>query len=139
MSAFGSHDSSHGHDGHDAHAGDGIPHASLRDYATGFVLSVLLTAVPFGLVMGGAVVSPAVIAGVILVFAALQIVVHMVYFLHMNPRSEGGWNLLALVFTGVLVVIVLAGSLWVMHHMNSNMMPGGHDAHAEHAASQSVL
>ncbi|GHA73273.1 cytochrome o ubiquinol oxidase subunit IV [Cognatilysobacter bugurensis] len=132
------HELSHEH-GHDAHGDDGIPHASLRDYVTGFVLSVLLTAVPFGLVMGGAVANPAVIAGVILVFAALQVVVHMVYFLHMNPRSEGGWNLLALLFTAVLVIIVLAGSLWVMHHMNTNMMPTGHDAHAVHAASQSVL
>lgn len=130
------HDHEHGHAGH---GDDGIPHASLRDYATGFVLSVLLTAVPFGLVMGGVVAGPAVIAGVIMVCAALQVVVHMVYFLHMSPRSEGGWNLLALVFTGVLVVIVLAGSLWVMHHMNTNMMPDGHDMHAGHAASQPVL
>ncbi len=53
----------------------------------------------------------------------MQIVVHMVYFLHMNPRSEGGWNMLALIFTVVLVVIVLSGSLWVMYHLNSNMMP----------------
>jgi len=136
MSLHGSHDPAHGHE---THADDGIPHASLRDYATGFVLSVLLTAVPFGLVMGGVIANAAAIAGVILVCAALQVVVHMVYFLHMNPRSEGGWNLLALVFTGVLVVIVLAGSLWVMHHMNTNMMPGGHDMHAEHAASQPVL
>lgn len=131
------HELSHEHD-HDAHGDDGIPHASLRDYATGFILSVLLTAVPFALVMSGAIASSAVVAGVILVCAAVQVVVHMVYFLHMNPRSEGGWNLLALVFTGVLVVIVMAGSLWVMHHMNANMMPGDHHTHAAQAASQSM-
>ncbi|HEY4555080.1 MAG TPA: cytochrome o ubiquinol oxidase subunit IV [Lysobacter sp.] len=135
MSLPASHDTAHGHDAHD----DGIPHASLRDYVTGFVLSVLLTAVPFGLVMGGVVAGTAVITGVILVCAALQVIVHMVYFLHMNPRSEGGWNLLALVFTGVLVVIVLAGSLWVMHHMNANMMPAGHEMHGQPATSQPVL
>jgi cytochrome o ubiquinol oxidase operon protein cyoD len=32
----------------------------------------------------------------------------MIFFLHMNAKSEGGWNLLALLFTVVLVVIVLA-------------------------------
>ena len=64
---------------------------------------------------------------VILGFAAVQIVVHMVYFLHMNTKSEGGWNLVALVFTAVLVIIVLSGSLWVMHHLNTNMMPGPHE------------
>ena len=56
-------------------------------------------------------------------FAAVQIVVHMIYFLHMNTKSEGGWTFLALVFTLILVVITLAGSIWVMHHMDQNMMP----------------
>jgi len=51
-------------------------------------------------------------------------VVHMVYFLHMNTRVEGGWSMLALVFTLVLVVITLSGSIWVMYHLNTNMMPG---------------
>ena len=49
----------------------------------------------------------------------------MVYFLHMNSHSEGGWNMLALIFTVVITVIMLAGSLWVMYHLNTNMMPMG--------------
>ena len=56
-------------------------------------------------------------------FAIVQIVVHMIYFLHMNTRSEGGWTMLALIFTIVLVVITLSGSIWVMNHLNSQ-----HDA-----------
>ena len=55
--------------------------------------------------------------------AFVQIVVHMIYFLHMNTKSEGGWTMMALVFTAVLVVITLSGSIWVMYHMNTNMMP----------------
>ena len=61
---------------------------------------------------------------VILLIGAVQMVVHMVYFLHMSPRSEGGWTLLALIFTVIIVAIALAGSLWVMYHLNVNMMPG---------------
>ena len=112
---------------HDDFLEDGIPHVSVKEYVTGFVLSVVLTAIPFWLIMGKVIANPGMAAAVILAFAAVQIVVHMVYFLHMNARSEGGWNLLALVFTAVLVVIVLSGSLWVMHHLNSNMMPGVHE------------
>lgn len=41
----------------------------------------------------------------------------------MNAKSEGGWNMLSLMFTLVLVVITLSGSLWVMYHLNTNMMP----------------
>jgi cytochrome o ubiquinol oxidase operon protein cyoD len=112
----------HGHaHGHDEHA-SGF-HASMKDYVIGFILSVILTAIPFWLVMSGALHSASATGLVIMGFAAVQIVVHMVYFLHMSPKVEGGQNLLALIFTLVLVGIVLSGSLWVMYHLNHNMMP----------------
>jgi cytochrome o ubiquinol oxidase operon protein cyoD len=103
-------------------AGEG--HGSLRDYLRGFFLSVILTAIPFWLVMSGALDSKIATALAITVFAVAQIIVHMVYFLHMNTRSEGGWTIMALVFTLILVVIVLIGSLWIIYHLNANMMPG---------------
>jgi cytochrome o ubiquinol oxidase operon protein cyoD len=109
------------HDHH--HHEDDTAHATLKGYVTGFVLSVILTAIPFWLVMAEVFDRPNVTTLVILAFAVVQIVVHMVYFLHMNPKSEGGWNMLALIFTVVLVGITLTGSLWVMFHLNTNMMP----------------
>jgi cytochrome o ubiquinol oxidase subunit IV len=108
--------------GHSAVAAQG-PHVTLRGYLTGFIAAVVLTAIPFWLVMGKVFSSSGITAAVILGFAAAQIVVHMVYFLHMDAKAEGGWNLLALVFTIMLVVIALSGSLWVMYHLNHNMMP----------------
>jgi cytochrome o ubiquinol oxidase operon protein cyoD len=108
-----------GHEGHDEHLD---AHGNLKDYTVGFILSVILTAIPFWLVMGK-VLPPGLTGFVILGFAAVQMVVHMVYFLHMDAKVEGGWSLLALIFTGALVVILLAGSIWVMFHMNANMMP----------------
>ncbi|WP_257550842.1 cytochrome o ubiquinol oxidase subunit IV [Sphingopyxis sp. DBS4] len=113
------------------HAADGaheieMPHASMRDYLIGFILSVILTAIPFWLVMERPL-SDGATAAVIMVFAAVQIVVHMVFFLHMSPKAEGGWSITSLTFTIIIVVIMLAGSLWVMHHLNTNMMPSPHD------------
>jgi cytochrome o ubiquinol oxidase operon protein cyoD len=108
-----------GHDGHDHEA----PHGSLSGYVIGFVLSVILTAIPFWLVMAHVFKSPTVTAFVVMAFAGAQIVVHMIYFLHMTPQAEGGWNLLALIFTLVLVTIALMGSMWVMYNLNVNMMP----------------
>jgi cytochrome o ubiquinol oxidase operon protein cyoD len=119
----GHDDHGHGHHGHDDHN-----HGSLKSYTIGFILSVILTAIPFWLVMGNVFANPATTAFTILGFAAVQIVVHMVYFLHMNAKVEGGWSMLAMMFTLILVVIVLSGSIWVMYHMNANMMPGM-DAH----------
>jgi cytochrome o ubiquinol oxidase operon protein cyoD len=106
------------------HATPGRPaaHGTLRDYLTGFILSVVLTATPFWLVMSGALAKPLAAAAVV-AFAAAQILVHMVYFLHMNTRSEGGWSMLALIFTVILVAIALSGTLWVMYHLTANMAP----------------
>ena len=117
------HSHEHQHDGHHGH-NEHAAHGSLKSYAIGFVLSVILTAIPFWLVMNKTFDKSSTTAFVILAFAAVQMVVHMVYVLHMNTRVEGGWSMLALVFTLVVVIITLAGSIWVMYHLNTNMMPG---------------
>ncbi|UXU76613.1 MULTISPECIES: cytochrome o ubiquinol oxidase subunit IV [unclassified Paracoccus (in: a-proteobacteria)] len=112
-------DPQHGHDDHAApHA-----HGSRADYIKGFLLSVILTAIPFAIVMSGGFDSRGLTALVVIGFAVVQILVHMVYFLHMTGSQEEGWTLMSTIFTVVVVVILLAGSLWVMYHMNTNMMP----------------
>jgi cytochrome o ubiquinol oxidase subunit IV len=110
----------HGH----AAPGGSHAHGTRRSYLIGFGLSVVLTAIPFWLVMTGVMESRQATAIAIMALAMVQIVVHMVYFLHMNSSSEDGWTMLALIFTLVLVVIALSGSLWVMYHLTGNMMPG---------------
>ncbi|MBC9247374.1 cytochrome o ubiquinol oxidase subunit IV [Paracoccus sp. 11-3] len=110
------HHDDHGHDG-------GHDHGTYKSYFTGFVLSVILTAIPFALVMAGGLESRVITMLLVVGFAAVQIVVHMVYFLHMNTRSDEGWTFMSLIFTIIILVVVLAGSIWVMYHMNTNMMP----------------
>ena len=112
------------HDEHHEHLEEhDTVHITVGGYVTGFVLSVILTAIPFWIVMAKVFPSSGTTALVILAFAAVQIVVHMIYFLHMNTKVEAGWSMLAMVFTLVLVVITLSGSLWVMYHLKHNMMP----------------
>lgn len=103
--------------------GDTHGHGSYGSYLVGFGLSVILTAVPFWLVMSRPIANPGLIAAFVIVFAALQILVHTICFLHVNSQAEGGWTLMAYLFTGVLLLITIAGSLWIMYHLNSNMMP----------------
>lgn len=110
------------HHGDDHHAEE-FPHSTFSGYMIGFIASVILTAIPFWLVMGDILSTRNATVLVILAFALVQILVHMVYFLHMNFHSEGGWTMLALIFTLVLLFITIAGSLWAMYHMNVNMMP----------------
>lgn len=103
--------------------GDGQGVGSRASYIKGFVLSVILTAIPFGLVMSGGLDSRGLTMVLVIGFAIAQIFVHMVYFLHMTGNQEEGWTMLSAIFTVIVVVIVLSGSLWVMFHLNTNMMP----------------
>jgi cytochrome o ubiquinol oxidase operon protein cyoD len=109
--------------GHDSHHGDAPSHGTRKSYLIGFGLSVVLTAIPFWLVMTGVISNKQVTAFVVMAFALVQIVVHMIYFLHMDTKSESGWTIMALLFTIVIIVIALSGSLWVMFHLTTNMMP----------------
>lgn len=109
---------SHGH-GHD----DSGPHSTFSGYMAGFVLSIILTAIPFWLVMTKVIADRNTAVLVLGGFAVVQILVHMVFFLHMNGKVEGGWTLLSTIFTLVFVAIGITGTLWVMFHMNANMMP----------------
>lgn len=120
-----SHDHAHGHADHgdDHHHESGEDHGSFKSYMIGFILSVILTAIPFWLVMGDVLENKTLLVIAIMGLGVIQIFVHMIYFLHMDTRSEGGWTFMALIFTVVVLLITLSGSLWVMYNMNKNMMP----------------
>ncbi|WP_345814571.1 cytochrome o ubiquinol oxidase subunit IV [Paraburkholderia sp. PREW-6R] len=106
----------HSHNGH-----SGESHGSLGSYATGFILSVVLTVAAFALVMNGMLTGEnALIA--IAGLAFVQIIVHLVFFLHMNSSSAQRWNVTAFAFTVLTAVIVIGGTLWVMHNVSMHMM-----------------
>jgi len=122
------HASAHGaKDGGAAH-GAAAPHGTTQGYLLGFILAAALTAAAFWLTASGVLGGPSTTVPLVLGLGLVQIIVHMVFFLHMSPRTEGGWTLMALIFTAVLVVIALSGSIWVMYHLNANMMPMTPDA-----------
>ena len=100
----------------------GHSHGSRRGYLIGFALSAILTAIPFWLAMSG-VLNNGVAAILVTLLAFAQIVVHTIFFLHVNTKAEGGWILMAFLFTAVMIFIVISGSLWIMYHLHGNMMP----------------
>jgi len=105
-----------------AHSGE-ANHFTLRTYLTGFIVAALLTAVAFWIVMARPL-SGTLAAVIVVTLAVAQILVQTYSFLHVNSRAQEGWVLTAYVFTCVLVLIAIGGSLWIMFHLNSNMMPG---------------
>ncbi|MFP5258032.1 MAG: cytochrome o ubiquinol oxidase subunit IV [Acidobacteriota bacterium] len=93
---------------------------SFKSYATGFALSIVLTAIPFALVMTGALSHSAT---VFCIFAAaiLQMIVQLHYFLHLDVSSAKYWNVLALLFTIVIMVLFVGGSIWIMYSLHYRM------------------
>jgi cytochrome o ubiquinol oxidase subunit IV len=106
-----------------AKSGDAVRHnpggaatGSLLSYAAGFALSVALTAIPFALVMQGRAPRAAMVLGVAGAGLA-QAMVHLYFFLHLDASSRARWNILALVFALLVMVLVVGGTLWIMHNL----------------------
>ena len=105
------------------HHDGGAAHGSVKEYLIGLMLSIVLTAIPFGIVMTEAITGTPAVA-IILVCAVAQVLVQLVFFLHMNTSSEQLWNTMSAVFVVVLVAILIVGSIWIMAHLNHNMLMG---------------
>ena len=97
-------------------------HGSTKSYLTGFILSVVLTLVAFGLVVGHAVPSHLAIPG-IAVLALVQVMIHLYYFLHMDTSEAGRWNLTSFFLAVMVAVILIGDTAWIMVNIAMNMMP----------------
>ena len=100
----------------------GASHGSVKSYLIGFVLAAILTIIPFWVVMTGGLSSGLATGLVILVCGVLQLLVHLVFFLHLDRSSAQRWNVNVGLFTLVMIGIIVAGTLWVMWNMNYFMM-----------------
>jgi len=90
-------------------------------YTIGLILAVLLTATSFWVANTSLLWAPGVSIGLI-VLAIAQMGVHLVFFLHITTGPDNTNNVLALAFGILIVLLVLAGSLWIMKDLNANMM-----------------
>jgi cytochrome o ubiquinol oxidase subunit IV len=97
-------------------------HGDLKTYTVGFALSLGLTILSFAAVMSGAI-PHGMILPAIAFLAVAQLLVQLVYFLHLGVAPEQRNNTVILVLTVLLIGVIVVLSLWVMHNANINMMP----------------
>ncbi|MCX5619801.1 MULTISPECIES: cytochrome o ubiquinol oxidase subunit IV [Bombella] len=103
---------------------EGESHGSYGSYIVGFVLAVILTVASFATVLSKAFAFWQTIA-ILAVLATVQVVVHLVFFLHMGTKSlSQRQNLAAFIITVLMVAVVIAGYLFVLWDAQMNMMPG---------------
>lgn len=105
---------------HDLQYGSG--HGSYKSYIIGFILSIILTLIPYWLVVNHWSPKREVTIIAIMVFAVLQLLIQLVFFLHLGSESKPRWNLMAFLFTILVVAILVVGSIWIMYNLDYNMM-----------------
>ena len=104
------------HDTH--HEGN---HGSVKSYMIGCVLSIILTAIPFALAMTASLPKNLTVL-IIVAMAVIQVVVHLVYFLHMDRSAAQRNNVIAFVFAAIVIVLLVGLSLWIMFNIHIEMM-----------------
>lgn len=95
-------------------------HGTIRSYIIGFLLSVVFTLIPYYLVVYKSLEGSALLATII-GFAMLQLVVQVVFFLHLGREKKPRYNLIFLLSTISLIFVVVVGSIWIMNHLHYNM------------------
>jgi cytochrome o ubiquinol oxidase operon protein cyoD len=106
----------------DEHLDEGTIAEALTSYLAGLGLATLLTVVSF-FISGTTLVWQPSIPVALAVLAIAQMGVHLVFFLHITTGPDNVNNVMALAFGVLIVLLVIAGSLWIMAHLNHNMTP----------------
>ena len=104
----------------DEHAG-GSGFSAIQVYLLGFLLAIGLTVASFWIAGSNMVWGPGIPAA-LLALAVAQMGVHLVFFLHITSGPENTNNTLALAFGVLIVLVVVVGSVWIMAHLNHNLM-----------------
>lgn len=97
-------------------------HGTWHGYLIGYISATLLTGAAFALA-GNDWMTPASVVAAVSVLAIGQMLVHLIFFLHINTAPEQRTNILAFATTMLIILIVVVGSVWIMSHLRHNMMP----------------
>ncbi len=102
--------------------------SALQSYLAGYVLSMVLSLSAFALVWAyqssdNQLFNRGLLLGFLAVLAVLQLFVQSVFFLHLSAERKARLTLLSTVFTIVVTMTIVIGSLWIMQNLNYNMMP----------------
>ena len=98
-----------------------LQHSSIKQYSVGFIFSLILTALAFMAVTWD--YSPNTIIFLLIIFAVAQLIVQLVFFLHINKEQNPRWNLMMFLLATWFVLAIVVGSIWIMANLNYNMDP----------------
>jgi len=103
----------------DAHHGWNL---SFKPITLGFIFSLILTAAAYRIVTHYHL-SNTVLTAAVVVLGCVQAVLQLIFFLHIGLESKPHWNTMFLLYMVFLIIILVGGSIWIMHHLGYNVMP----------------
>lgn len=95
---------------------------SIKTYTIAFSLSIVLTFASYFFVTRH-LLSGSILISAIFTFCLLQVFVQLLFFLHLGQEKKPRWNLTVFLFMLMVLVIVVAGSIWIMNNLSYNLMP----------------
>ena len=95
---------------------------SFKPQYLGFILSLILVLASYRIVTHHHLSNTLLIL-TLFGFVILQAFLQLVFFLHLGLESKPHWNLITFLFTALVVIIVVGGSIWIMYNLNYNLMP----------------
>lgn len=106
---------------HDAVGNFGNGQKTTKSYLIGLISSLVLTLIAFALV-GNHMLSNQSLYIALSLLAIMQLFAQVTFFLRLNSSPEGRWNLMPFLFTIIVILVLVGGSLWIMYNLNYNMM-----------------
>jgi cytochrome o ubiquinol oxidase operon protein cyoD len=97
--------------------------ASLKPQFIGFVLSFMFIVAAY-LIVRNHHLSGVLLSITIYGMAIVQVLIQLIFFLHLGLESKPHWNSITFLFTVLVIILVIGGSLWIMHNLNYDLMPG---------------
>jgi cytochrome o ubiquinol oxidase subunit IV len=96
-----------------------VSDGGVKSFVLGLLLALFLTVIPFIVVMASSAPRPALIVA----FGIAQIIVHAVFFLYVNGSAQKRRNVLLVLFSALVIVVIVAGSMWIMRNPGHHMLP----------------
>lgn len=95
--------------------------ASLRSYLIGFISSLFITLSAYFLARNHLLTKPYMII-LLAVLALSQFMIQLIYFLHVGQEFSPRLKLIVMSFMIMIVIILVGGSIWIMHNLNGRVM-----------------
>lgn len=97
-------------------------HGTMKSYVIGFILSLIFTFIPYGLVVNQTITGTALLVTIV-GFALIQMLIQITFFLHIGRGPKPNWNLFFFVSTFGIILVVVGGSIMIMNNLHYNMSP----------------